>query len=95
VITRAHKAVATLWAVQDVVVHGYVARNVGHLLARLDVYVDQKFVYSLQGDGLIAATASGSTAYSPSAGGPILWPGSATYAVTPTHADSSTFELRW
>ncbi|MBI5181431.1 MAG: NAD(+)/NADH kinase [Nitrospirae bacterium] len=54
----------------DVVInHGVVARMI-----ILDIYVDAKFVTSLRGDGLIISTPTGSTAYSLSAGGPIIHP---------------------
>ena len=53
-----------------------VAISKGHLARMIAtrVWVDQDFMTNLRGDGLIVATPTGSTAYSLSAGGPILDP---------------------
>lgn len=77
-------------------------------LARLntyEVYVDKMFVSSYRADGIIVATPTGSTAYSLSAGGPVLTPTVKALVVTPvaphalTHRplvvpDSSEIEIR-
>ncbi len=49
----------------------------------IQVYIDDNFVNSYWADGLIIATPTGSTAYSLSAGGPILTPASANFVITP------------
>lgn len=57
-------------ALNDVVLHpGRSTRMIG-----FDLYIDGHFVYSQRSDGLIVSTPTGSTAYSLSAGGPIMHP---------------------
>ena len=52
-------------------------------LIDIKVYKNDKFVYNVSADGVIVATPTGSTAYSLSAGGPIIFPGSDVITVTP------------
>lgn len=61
-----------LWALNDIVV----TRSTLSRLVWLRIFVDGKELISkLRGDGLIVASPSGSTAYSMSAGGPVMHPG--------------------
>lgn len=62
-------------------------------LARLntyDLYVDKTFVSSYRADGMIIATPTGSTAYSLSAGGPVLMPTVKALLITPVAPHSLT-----
>jgi NAD+ kinase len=52
-------------------------------MLNMDTYVDDHFVSTFKADGLIIATPTGSTAYSLSAGGPIIFPSVAALAITP------------
>ena len=52
-------------------------------LIRLDTHIDGKFLTEYNADGLIVSTPTGSTAYSLSAGGPVLAPDSGVFVVTP------------
>ena len=82
-LERDGQPLAHLWAVQDVVFHAYVVSGNGQQITTLELYIDNKFVNPLPGDGLIVATSPGSSAYNLAAGGPVLAPGSQTFAITP------------
>ncbi len=71
VAVRRNDALESLGAaLNDVVLHpGQAAQMI-----EFELFVDDKFVYSQESDGLIVATPTGSTAYSLSAGGPIMHP---------------------
>jgi NAD+ kinase len=73
---------ATQMAVNDVAVHkGGVARVI-----RVNVYIQGENVGPYSADGIIVATPTGSTAYSLSAGGPIVVPGVEAMVITPIAA---------
>ena len=57
-------------AINEVVLH---PGKVAHMI-EFEVYIDENFAFSQRSDGLIISTPTGSTAYSLSAGGPILTP---------------------
>jgi NAD+ kinase len=62
-------------------------------LARLnnyDLFINQTYVSSYRADGLIVATPTGSTAYSLSAGGPVLMPSVNAFVITPVAPHSLT-----
>ncbi len=52
-------------------------------MINIEVYLDGEYMTTYWADGLIVSTPTGSTAYSLSAGGPILTPGSETFVITP------------
>jgi len=66
------------WSVNDFVV---ARRGAGQVVA--DISVDDQLYVRLAGDGVIVATALGSTAYSMAAGGPVLAPGTPAVVCTP------------
>lgn len=86
VLERDRRPLCSLWAVQDVVFHGFVVPGHGQQMAVLELYIDDKYLNPIPGDGLIVATSPGSSAYNLAAGGPVLAPGSQTFAITPISA---------
>lgn len=71
-------------ALNDVVLHPGKAAQ----MIEFELFVDEKFVYSQASDGLIVATPTGSTAYSLSAGGPIMHPSLNAMVLVPMHPHS-------
>ena len=64
-------------------------RDTGSLIT-ITVSVDDTQLATYRGDGLIVATATGSTAYSLSAGGPIVTPETNSFIITPIAAHNLT-----
>lgn len=78
-LLRNGNAVAHYEALNDAVINkASLARMID-----VDAYVDHMFVCAYKVDGLIVATPTGSTAYSLSAGGPIIFPSVAAFCLTP------------
>lgn len=74
-------------------------------LIEFALYLDGEYVYTLRADGVIVATATGSTAYALSAQGPILHPSVRAFALVPLNphtlsarpvsvSDRSTIEIK-
>jgi NAD+ kinase len=78
-VERDGKIVASYSALNDVVV----AKAMMARMIDLDAYVDNHWVAAYKADGLIISTPTGSTAYSLSAGGPIIFPSVGAYCITP------------
>ena len=67
-----------------------IIRNPEHSLLSIKVFVDDVYLNTYWGDGILLATPTGSTAYSLSAGGPILTPDSHCFVITPIAAHNLT-----
>ncbi len=79
VVTRDNKPVSTYYSLNDVVVSkGPLARMVA-----LHTFVGGKFIVTYAADGIIIASPTGSTAYSLSAGGPVVHPDVSVMIITP------------
>ena len=78
-VTRAAGSCATYYGLNDIVISkGPVARMVA-----LHTYVNDKFIVTYAADGIIVASPTGSTAYSLSAGGPVVHPDVSVLIITP------------
>jgi len=78
-VERAGTVIASYDALNDAVLtKSSIARMID-----LDTHVDEQFVCAYKADGLIISTPTGSTAYSLSAGGPIIFPSVPAICITP------------
>ena len=78
-VVRGGEVVAAYEALNDAVLtKASIARMID-----LDAHVDEQFVCAYKADGLIISTPTGSTAYSLSAGGPIIFPSVPAICITP------------
>ena len=78
-VVRSQATLATRLALNDIVV----TRGALSRMVEMDVHVDGHFVCHVKADGVIIATATGSTAYNLSAGGPIVHPALDALVLTP------------
>jgi NAD+ kinase len=67
------------FALNDITIH----RRDNSAMMIIHAYMNNEFVNSYWADGLIIATPTGSTAYSLSCGGPIIYPNSQNFVITP------------
>jgi NAD+ kinase len=74
---------SNFFALNDIVVHTFGAARVTPLTLHVGTGEQREEVGSFAADGVILATPTGSTAYSMSAGGPIIVPGVECIVVTP------------
>ena len=65
-------------------------RNQTGKMVDLDAEVDGRLLNRYHADGILVATPTGSSAYSLSAGGPLIWPESSVFCVTPICPHSLT-----
>lgn len=78
-VKKADEAPRISTAINEIVLH---PGKVAHMI-EFEVYIDGSFAFSQRSDGLIISTPTGSTAYSLSAGGPILTPSLEAIALVP------------
>jgi NAD+ kinase len=85
-LVRNGKTIRTLHALNDI----YINRISVPKLTSISINYDSQFITDYVADGIIVATPSGSTAYSLSAGGPIVPPGLNAFIITPICPHSLT-----
>lgn len=78
-LVRGAKVMSEYHALNDVIL----SKSTIARLVSFEIFINNEFVSSYRGDGLIIATPTGSTAYSLAAGGPILTPSTQGLVISP------------
>lgn len=68
---------------EDVALNDIAIGSIGLTVLHFRVYVNGRYLTTYQGDGMVVATPTGSTAYSLSAGGPVVSPQASLMVLTP------------
>jgi NAD+ kinase len=85
-LQRGDEIMGTYLVFNDAVVNKTALARLNHY----ELFVDKMYVSSYRADGMIVATPTGSTAYSLSAGGPVLMPTVNAFVITPVSPHSLT-----
>jgi len=85
-IVSPHKTKVSFFAFNDVVL----TRPTISKMVKIDAMIDGKWFNTYRGDGLIVSTPTGSTAYNLAVGGPVMYPLTKAFIMTPISAHSLT-----
>lgn len=77
---------ANPYGINDLTIH----KSNSNEMITVHTYINGEYLNTYWGDGIIVATPTGSTAYSLSCGGPIIFPSAKTFAITPVAPHSLT-----
>ncbi|MEM6342836.1 MAG: NAD kinase [Bacteroidota bacterium] len=77
---------ANPYGINDLTIH----KSNSNEMITVHTYINGEYLNTYWGDGIIVATPTGSTAYSLSCGGPIIFPSAETFAITPVAPHSLT-----